>query len=154
MKANDLDIKIDFETYTKADVICWARDTDTTIKAIWEQIQDWDEKQWVVFAYFDFDPYMIEEISCLDIDTGEFKVAGQYLLVLTDDEADDVADEYLDNELEDLVYSQIPEHLRYYFDDEAWKSDNSGCRGEILARYDGQEREYKVDDELYYVYRN
>ena len=154
MKANDLDIMVDRERYTKADVIGWARDLDTTIEAVWEQIKDWDSKQWAVFSYFDFDAYMIEEISDLDIDTDDVKVGGQYLLVLTDSEADDAEDEYLDGYLEEFVYSQIPDNLRNYFDDEAWKSDNSGCRGENLAHYDGQEREHKVDDELIYIYRN
>lgn len=154
MKANDLDIKIDYETYTKADVIDWAHNADTTIKAIWEQIRDWDSKQWAVFAYFDFDAYMIDDISDLDIDTDDVKIGGQYLRVLTDDEADDAEDAELDYYLEEVIYSEIPEYLRRYFNDEEWKSDNSGCRGENLAHYDGQEREYKVDDELIYIYRN
>lgn len=154
MKANDLEIYVDHEKYTKADVISWARNSERSVKSIWEQIKDWSDKQWAVFAYFDFDSEMIDEISDLDIDTWEVNVGGQYLRVLYDNEADDAEDEELDRYLEDIVYSEIPEYLRYYFDDEKWKSDCCGCRGENLAHYDSQEREYKVDDELIYIYRN
>ena len=154
MKANDLEIYVDREKYTKADVISWARNSERSVKSIWEQIKDWSDKQWAVFAYFDFDSEMIDEISDLDIDTWEVNVGGQYLRVLYDNEADDAEDEELDRYLEEIVYSEIPEYLRQYFDDEKWKSDCCGCRGENLAHYDGQEREHKVNDELIYIYRN
>ena len=50
-------------------------------------------------------------------------VQGIDYLFGTDSEMDDEWDTELDNYLEECVYPDLPESMRNYFDDEAWKSD-------------------------------
>lgn len=85
---------------------------------------------------------------------GSWEYGKREYLVLTDDEADEKWDEELDRYIEDCL--DIPENLRFYFDDEKWKSDaKMDGRGHALSGYDGNENE--VTDELsgdvYYIYR-
>ena len=83
-----------------------------------------------------------------------FDYYGQEYYVLTDDEADDMVDRRLDDYLEELVYPEIPEHLRGYFDDEAWKEDaKTDGRGHAISRYDGNEYEETVNGTTYFIYR-
>lgn len=78
----------------------------------------------------------------------------QEYLVVTDDEADVLWDENLDNYLEDCVYPDLPGNMKSYFDDEAWKSDaRMDGRGHSLSYYDGCEDCETVEDEDYYIYR-
>lgn len=81
-------------------------------------------------------------------------------LVVTDDEADKLWDQDLDNYIEDVL--EIPDSLRYYFDTEKWKKDaRLDGRAHSLARYDGHEYEedVRIEDEVgyetitYYLYR-
>lgn len=44
-------------------------------------------------------------------------------LILTDEEADDLWDERLDDLIEDCILSQIPEPYRFYFNEEMYKRD-------------------------------
>lgn len=75
-------------------------------------------------------------------------------LVLTDDEADDYFDEYLDRHIDDVILPEIPEYLRYYFDDELWKRDVKMVeRGSFLSTYNGEEHYETVNDLEYYIYR-
>lgn len=78
---------------------------------------------------------------------------GREYLVGTDKEMDRKYDEYLDSYIEDVVLSEIPEGYRYYFDKEKFKRDNDSDRAGALAGYDGNENEYTVDGEIYYIYR-
>lgn len=80
---------------------------------------------------------------------------GEYL-VLTDDEADKLWDEELDDYLDECVLYEWPEIAQRYFDRKAWKRDaRYDGRGHSLARYDDEEHD--VDDEedgvTYYIYR-
>lgn len=79
---------------------------------------------------------------------------GEYM-VLTDAEADERWDEYLENYIDECILPQIlPEDLRSYFDHEAWKRDAKfDGRGHCLSSYDGNEHEVKIDDEWFYIYR-
>ena len=75
-------------------------------------------------------------------------------LVLTDDEADDYFDEYLDRYIDDVILPEIPEYLRYYFDDELWKRDvKMDGRESFLSTYNGEEHYETVNDLEYYIYR-
>jgi len=150
---NKFGAEINFKHYGLVDLKHACDEAELNALEMSEKMMNWDSKQWAVFAYFDYDVNMIEDISDLDIGTDDENIGGRYLLVLTDDEADDAEDAELDSYLEEIIYSEIPEYLRRYFNDEEWKSDNSGCRGENLAHYDGQEREYRVDNEVIYIYR-
>lgn len=75
-------------------------------------------------------------------------------LVVTDERADELWDEDLDNYLDECVLDQLPEVAQRYFDRESWKSDAKvDGRAHSLARYDGHEYDYTVNDTTYYVYR-
>ena len=83
-----------------------------------------------------------------------FDYYGQEYYVLTDEEADEKWDEELDYYLEECVYPELPEHLRGYFDDEAWKEDaKTDGRGHAISRYDGNEYEETVNGTTYFIYR-
>lgn len=75
--------------------------------------------------------------------------------VLTDSEAEDRMEEELDNYIEECIYPEIKdEHLRRYFDEEAWKHDaRMDGRGHIISRYDGEENEEQVNGTWYFIYR-
>lgn len=84
----------------------------------------------------------------------EFECSNTSYLVVTDDEAEELWDEELDNYLEECVYPQIPDDLVNYFDDEKWKRDaRMDGRGHALSHYDGDEHEIKVNNTYYYIYR-
>ena len=149
------EIKIDRETYTNSDVRKWAKEIDMTTKELLEKLEDWDEKQWAMFAYCEFDPDYIEDIDNLDIGEDEIEIGNKRYYCLTDDEADLKADEYLDEYIDDCVLSQLPDNLQNYLDSEKFKKDVL-CydgRGSQLASYDGCEYEFTVNDTTYYIYR-
>ena len=81
-------------------------------------------------------------------------VEGEDLLVLTDSEADELWEEYLDSYIDECILPELPEMAQRYFDAEAWKRDaKHDGRGHSLSSYDGEEHEYKVDGEWIYIYR-
>lgn len=68
-------------------------------------------------------------------------------LVLTDDEADQMWDEYLENYIDDCILPELPEQYRCYFDNESFKDDaRTDGRGHSLASYDGVEKEVSIKD--------
>lgn len=91
----------------------------------------------------------------LGVDVNELKVSSyneliieygnQEYLVVTDDEADDLWEEDLNNYLDEIVLPELPLYLRGHFDDEAWKRDaRYDGRAHSLSRYDGNEEEITV----------
>lgn len=75
-------------------------------------------------------------------------------LVLTDEEADDEWDDALENYIDEVIMSEIPECYQNYFDREAWKKDAEyDGRGHSLSSYDGEENEEEVNGTTYYIYR-
>lgn len=73
-------------------------------------------------------------------------------LVLTDSEADTAQDENFDNYIDECL--EIPDIVRRYFDEEAWKRDaRLDGRGHCLASYDGDEQEYVTGSDTYFLYR-
>ena len=147
--------KVNDRTICMTDIKEWTNELEKNPDEILNQIQEWDDKQWALFGYFEFDPYYIEDITQLDIDTDEVKLGSQWFYVLDDDEADEKADEYLDSYIDDCVLSQIPKNLQIYFDSEKFKEDvlEHDGRGQQLASYDGYENEISVDGTTYYIYR-
>lgn len=83
-----------------------------------------------------------------------FEAEGSDWLVVTDDEADELWDDELDNYLDECVLPELPENMQHYFDTEAWKRDaRIDGRGHSLGRYDGYEHFEDVDNETYYIYQ-
>lgn len=111
--------------------------------------------------------FYIEEIE-LDLDdkvialmqeTGDFysdcegSIEADEWLVLTDNEADTRCMEYAETYAED-VRLEIPRHLQIYFDENKYIEDLLvNGRGELLASYDGAEREQEVNGTTYYIYK-
>ena len=87
----------------------------------------------------------VEELNVSPYDDNVIEYGNKEYLVVTDDEADEYWEQHLDNYLDEIIYPELPEHLRNYFDDEAWKSDaRYDGRAHSLARYDGNEAEITV----------
>ena len=87
-------------------------------------------------------------------DENIFEYGSEEYLVVTDEEADELWGQELDNYLEECIYPELTGNLASYFDDEAWKRDaRYDGRGHSLGRYDGHENEETVKDETYYIYR-
>ena len=75
-------------------------------------------------------------------------------IVCTDEEADNLMDDTLENYIDEVILPEIPEPYRNYFDNEAWKEDAKyEGRGHTLATYDGEENEEEVNGTTYYIYR-
>lgn len=98
---------------------------------------------------------IIDELDSITSDyDNTYSYGNKEFLVLTDSEADEEEDRQLDNYLEECIYPELPENMRYYFDDEKWKRDaKMDGRGHIISTYDGAEYEEKVNDNWYYIYR-
>jgi len=107
------------------------------------------EKVRALASFLDIHFSLVEESGgCYD---GGFSVSGKDYMVLTDDEADTLWDEYLENYIDDCL--EIPEHMENYFDREAWKRDVR--RGHSLSSYDGEEncQNDSETSETFYIYR-
>lgn len=151
----DLGVEIDSVKYSLNDIEKWADELEKTPTQILDIVQNWDEKKWAVFAHYNFDTSLIEDINELDIDTDTVHINGEDIYVLTDREADNLADEMLDSYIDDCILDQIPERYQYYFDREKFKSDviRFDGRASELSAYDGNEYEYDVNGTDYYIYR-
>lgn len=102
-------------------------------------------------AHLKVDP---SEITTSQYDEKTFVHGNAEYLVVTDDEADELWDEYLDNYINDVVLSELPEQYRFYFDSDKFKNDASmDGRANALASYDGGEDCEKVNGLDYYIYR-
>ena len=93
-----------------------------------------------------------KEVNVSSYDDNVFEYGREEYLVITDDEAERLWDEDLDNYIDDCL--EIPEAIRPYFDEEKWKNDaRTDGRGHSLNRYDGNEIEIKVSNTQYFIYR-
>ena len=146
-------VAIDNDNYNEDNIREWLKAAESDLNP--EEIYDWDEKKWAVFAHYNFDTSLIEDINELDIDTDTVHINGEDIYVLTDSEADDLADEMLDSYIDECILDQIPEQYRDYFDSEKFKSDviRFDGRAQQLSAYDGSEYFYNVNDTDYYIYR-
>ena len=81
-----------------------------------------------------------------------YSAIGRDYKVFTDDEAQKEFNEKVELSV-DCVMSEIPEHLRQYFDEDSYISDNYNDRGTELSYYDGCEYTESVNGTTYYIYR-
>lgn len=90
----------------------------------------------------------------VDADDITFTYGRNEYKVMTDDEAEDAFDEYLEQFLAEIVYPEIPECYHIYFDEKSWKEDEkvNQSRGR-LAWSDDNEHEKYVNKSWYYIYR-
>ena len=99
-----------------------------------------------------------EKVNDIDGNTSSnlFTAGSEEYLVLTDDEADDAEDTYLENYIDDVL--DADNTCGFYFDRESWKDDAKiDGRGHSLATYDGDECSVNVnfrgEDNTFYLYR-
>lgn len=94
------------------------------------------------------------EILQSSYDENLFEYGSEEYLVVTDEEADELQDEDLENYIDECILPQLNERYHNYFDSEAFKSDaRYDGRGHSLSKYDGCEYSKKVKGETYYIYR-
>ena len=81
-----------------------------------------------------------QQMAVIDTESGEYSIG-------TDNEADDAWEIELDNYLTEVIYPELDDSVRNYFNDEAWKRD-ARCdgRGRVLSPYDGSEIEFNKCD--------
>ena len=110
-----------------------------------------DPKVLALAAQLEVDPSDIEENR--DVFTCS-EAPGEYA-VMTEDERETAADQYLENYIDECLLPEMPETARYYFDHEEWKRDAimSDGYGHTLASYDGHEHEQQIDGVWYFIYR-
>lgn len=156
----------------------WLEDVDNVLEAVEDipanfsggYISPYDEDGNLLPDYEDIDTEALPRLEALgkhldadilDIDVSRygdnvFEYGGADYLVVTDDEADELWEQELENYLEECVYPELPENMRNYFDDDAWKRDaRMDGRRHSLNRYDGCEYDETSDGtgETYYIYR-
>jgi len=143
---------------------------------LWEYMMDMhvtnDKEQFIALLYYLTDSEGMPDWEDVD------NMIGEDYLVLTDEEADDMVRDYI----EDNVWSFKPSFLRSYtgIDEEVFKVLQEKCsedandaiksmiqdfdgfvddavrtdgRGHFLSPYDGNEHEVTVNDTTYYIYR-
>ena len=89
-----------------------------------------------------------------DFSTCEKYIKRGNYLVLTDRDAENKWDEYLDNYLDDIILPELPESAQQYFNRDAWISDAKlDGRGHSLSSYDGNEHCETVNGVDYYIYQ-
>ena len=82
----------------------------------------------------------------------KFKIDKEYYKVLDDAEAQKEFEKSVEYFVDDVM-SEIPEHLRQYFDEKSYIEDNLNDRGSQLNHYDGCEYEEEVNGTTYYIYK-
>ena len=110
----------------------------------------------ILFEYADdYEPvYALMEHTGDNCDECHKAIDRYDYLVLTDYEADNKWDEYLENLLDDCILPDLPETARNYFDRESWIEDAKyDGRGHSLSSYDGSEYDEEINGTTYYIYR-
>ena len=77
---------------------------------------------------------------------------GEYL-VMTDSEADQWEQDWLERTFEEQTYD-VPDDLKRFMDVDKFVREYSGNRWENISGYDGQEYEQEFEGETYYIYRH
>ena len=122
----------------------WAYSTD-----------EFEDSQFALAIYLGCDPSDLEEErhKCYDALT-TYSIGNQEYAIGTDSEADEAWEASLESYLEECIYPELPESMKGYFDDEAWKRDaRHDGRGHSLSSYDGCENEGQFNGEWFYIYR-
>ena len=121
----------------------------------YESVEDIDEDNKPFLNWLQENATLLEdEIQQSSYDENLFEYGSEEYLVVTDEEADELWEQELDNYLEECIYPELTGNLANYFDDEAWKRDaKRDGRGLSLDRYSGHENYRNVQDETFYIYR-
>lgn len=113
-----------------------------------ENLNEYSEQVLALAQFLGIEPEDVTENSY------DYEADGAEYLVLTDSEADEKWDEYMDSYIDECVLDELPENYRQYFDSEKFKKDCSyDGRGHSLASYDGCEEVETYEGTNYYIYR-
>jgi hypothetical protein len=112
---------------------------------------DDDRRMCIALAWYRENEGKADPDTCSIGTRNDVVVGGNEYWVLTDDEADDAFDDYLESCLEDEGI--VPGGNGPYFDREEWKSDAKIDGRGRLSGYDGAEQEYSTTDGWWYLYR-
>ena len=88
--------------------------------------------------------------------TNIYEIYGETYLILTDYEADEESERYVENLIEDCYLWELRKQkspILFYIDIDKWVNDWSRDRGQNLSVYDGNEYYEKVNGIYYYIYR-
>lgn len=111
-------------------------------------------KKQALIQFLNLDKEEAEKVTVSTYNENIFEYYNEEYEVLTDEEADQRWEEELDSYIEDCILPELPERMRFYFDDERWKRDaRFDGRGHSIARFDGEENEETIDGETFYIYR-
>lgn len=107
-----------------------------------------------IFALANFLKVDVSELEATSYDDKSIEYGSEQYLVVTDDEADELWDEDLENYIEECILHELPEQYQGYFDNEKFKRDaRIDGRAHSLNRYDGGEEFITVDNQEFYIYR-
>ena len=104
---------------------------------------------------YDYEPvYALMEHTGDNCDECYKAIDQKDYLVLTDDEADEKWDEYLENLLDNCILSDMPLEAQMYFDRKSWL-DDAKCNGRCYSLYSHDVSEYEevINGTIYYIYR-
>ena len=144
----DFKVSIDANEITISDVKKWGKELEMNYESLFEMVSEWDNYQWAVFAYMDFDPFWITDIHEMELKDSYVELSNFNLLVADECEADNI---HFDK-CSEFIDDYIPGFIRSYFNYESFAEDQN--RGDMLAGYDGIEHAYRINNEWIYVYRN
>lgn len=132
--------------------------TDYTEKQIEETDETFMDAERVraLAAWLEIDPENVVDEVTEECGDNLFEAGGGEYLVVTDDEADVLWEEGLDNYIEECIQPELPDNMQMYFDEEAWKRDaRMDGRGHVIASYDFDENDGTdpVSGEDYIIFR-
>lgn len=122
-----------------------------------EETADTNARIRALALHLEVDPEEIElaEYSENVFQIGKGKCPSSYLVV-TDDEANQLWDEYLESYIDECILPEIPECYQPYFDSDKWiDAARTDGRAHSLNRYDGAEG-FGIDpweNQEFYIYR-
>lgn len=98
---------------------------------------------------------LLEWFNNIVVNWESFEVEGKEFLVLSDERADELAEEYVRNFVEDELLYHMPNNVKNYFDTEGYIEDvlRMDGRGMQLASYDHQEHEVRIARSDYFIFR-
>ena len=107
---------------------------------------DFDEEDEKLFALMEHTGDLLDEVKSL-YDNEDY-------LVLTNEDADEAVEAAAQNYLEEVIYLELTDTSRRYFDDESFIEDyKQDGNGHILSLYDGEENSQQIRGTEYFIYR-
>lgn len=94
------------------------------------------------------------DIDYITINDTSVDIAGIKYIAGDEEEMNQAHEEEIQQYIDDCVLHELPEQYRKYFDNEAFIEDcKADGRGHSLARYDGEELSWIINDTEYFAYR-